>query len=73
MVIKCEVLGAALREARSLSDQMKVDVHVYKGSQLMATVQRAQKGGMDSERWLSSGHRCAPAAGAGQPRDDLIN
>ena len=50
MVIKCEVLGAALREARSLSDQMKVDVHVYKGSQLMATVQRAQKGGMDSER-----------------------
>jgi len=50
LVIKCEVLGAALREARSLSDQMKVDVHVYKGSQLMATVQRAQKGGMDSER-----------------------
>jgi len=29
---------------------MKVDVHVYKGSQLMATVERAQKGGMESER-----------------------
>jgi hypothetical protein len=27
---------------------MKVDVHVYKGSQLMATVQRAQKGEMDT-------------------------
>ena len=50
LVIKCKVLGAALREARSLSDQMKVDVHVYKGSQLMATVQRPQGGGMDSER-----------------------
>ena len=50
LAIKCEVLGAALREARSLSDRMKVDVHVYKGSQLMATVQRPQGGGMDSER-----------------------
>ena len=44
LVIKCEVLGAALREARSLADQMKVEVHVYKGSRLMATVSRVQKG-----------------------------
>jgi hypothetical protein len=49
LVIKCEVFGAALREARTLADRMQTDVKIYKGSQLMATVESKARR-MDSER-----------------------
>ena len=38
LVLRCEVLTIAVREAEKLAQRMKADVHIYQGEQLVKTI-----------------------------------